>query len=160
MAPVIIPALTWRQVMVRWDCSDTESARNSVQASHTPSPVTPWPEPHTTHWAPLSFYRETVVRGQSQGDCFQHYQERNHKLLTSHLLCPLLCQEEPLVPAPPAEHVTVGHVLALLAPGRGVVERGVPVLEAGLQQAVPVLLLHTTQQLNSWSCSHPPTNLA
>ena len=52
--PVIIPALTWRQVMVRWDCSDTESARNSVQASHTPSPVTPWPELHTTHWAPLS----------------------------------------------------------------------------------------------------------
>ena len=68
----------------------------------------------------------------------------------SYLLCPLLGQEEPLVPAPPAEHVTVGHVLALLAPGRGVVERGVPVLEAGLQQAVPVLLLQTTTQLNSW----------
>ena len=80
----------------------------------------------------------------------------------SHLLRPLLCQEEPLVPAPPAEHVTVGHVLALLAPGRGVVERGVPVPEAGLQQAVPVLLLCTTMSIqhNSWSCSHPPTNLA
>ena len=68
----------------------------------------------------------------------------------SYLLRPLLGQEEPLVPAPLAEHVTVGHVLALLAPGRGVVERRVPVLEAGLQQAVPVLLLQTTQQLNSW----------
>ena len=54
--------------MVRWDCSDTESARNSVQGSHTPSPVTPWPELHTTHWTPLSFYRKTVVREESQGD--------------------------------------------------------------------------------------------
>ena len=103
--------------------------------------------------------RNTLLRGQSQGDCFKHQQE-SQALLMPHLLCPLLGQEEPLVPAPPAEHVTVGHVLALLAPGRGVVERGVPVPEAGLQQAVPVLLLHTTQQLNSWSCYHPPTNLA
>ena len=103
------------------------------------------------------------MRGQSQRDCFEHLHivhVQESQALISHLCSPLLGQEEPLVPAPPAEHVTVGHVLALLAPGRGVVERGVPVLEAGLQQAVPVLLLHTTQQLNSWSCYHPPTNLA
>ena len=90
--------------------------------------------------------RNTLLRGQSQGDCFKHQQE-SQALLMPHLLCPLLCQEEPLVPAPPAEHVTVGHVLALLAPGRGVVERGVPVPEAGLQQAVPMLLLCTTMSI-------------